>query len=158
MLRVLGGHKNGTAAAISRGNLSTIAAGIRGKIVWLATPKADTKEHLARALGSVLVITVAGDLDRLLGPETVVVNQIPLSWQNRLLGLGCWVVIALGPALAVYFGWRHINESMQNLAVQFAVVCFVTATFSAVAAKEDDPLGSIVKVGGNVFGWGKLKG
>jgi hypothetical protein len=38
---------------------------LREKVSWLATPKADTREFLARALARVLLIAATGDLDRL---------------------------------------------------------------------------------------------
>ena len=73
------------------------------------------------------------------------------------------MVVALGPALVVLLSLPVIKNNdptggqLPILALQFAVVCFVSATFSAVSAGGDDRLSSVVKVGGNVFGWGKSK-
>ena len=37
-------------------------AALRSKVAWLATPKAETREFLSRALAKTLLIAVAGDL------------------------------------------------------------------------------------------------
>jgi hypothetical protein len=110
MLHIFERHANGTASAISRRNLSVIAAGPGDKIVWLATPKVDTQEHLARALGETLVVALTGNLDRLLNSEIVAVTRVPLSWQSQVLGIGRWAVLAVGPALALFVAWNFIGK------------------------------------------------
>jgi hypothetical protein len=40
-------------------------AALRSKVSWLATPKPETREFLARSLARELLISTTGELDRL---------------------------------------------------------------------------------------------
>jgi hypothetical protein len=159
MLRIMPGNVGGMARAVVQTNIQTVAAGLRQKLSWLVTPKPDTAEYLARAIGEVLVVAATGNLDRLLWSQMGVTTDAHFRWQDQLIAFARWAIVALGPALAVLLGWRLVEDpATRTLAVQFAAVCFLNATFSAVVQRGDDRLSSIVNLGGSVFGWGRPKG
>jgi hypothetical protein len=159
MLRIMPGNVGGIVRAVVQTNIQTVAAGLRQKLSWLVTPKPDTAEYLARAIGEVLVVAATGNLDRLLGSQMGVTTDAHFRWQDQLTAFARWAIVALGPALAVLLGWSLLEDlATRTLAVQFAVVSFLNATFSAVVQRGDDRLSSIVNLGGSVFGWGRPKG
>lgn len=135
-------------------NLIAIAADFREKIVWISTPKADTRCHLAVVLGQALVVTANGDLDRLIG-SVPVPSPFILSWQERVVDAGRWALYAVGPALVVYTGWGFVQDTtIRTLAVQLAVVCFFSNTFFAADQGGGGRLANVIKMGGGLFGWG----
>lgn len=159
MQRILLGNDGGMAGSIVQSNLNSIADGLRQKVGWLATPKADTREHLARAIGEALVVAATGEFDRLLGSGMATTSNVRSGWPEHIVAVGRWAIVALGPGLGVFLGWRKISDpALQTLAIQFAAVCFLSATFSATIQRGDDRLSSIVSVGAGLFGWGKSRG
>jgi len=159
MLRIIPASEGGTAKAIVQSNIKTVAAGLREKFSWLITPKPDTPEHLARAIGEILVVAATGNLDGLVGLGTDATSDVHFGWQGQLSAVGRWAIVALGPGVAVLLGWHSVTDpAIRTLAVQFAAICFLNATFSAVVQRGDDRLSSIVSIGSSVFGWGKPKG
>jgi hypothetical protein len=158
MLRVLSGGDR-AAEMIVRPHLEAAAAGVREKLAWLATPKSDTREYLARALGEALIAATAGDLARLTSSEPVVTAAAGDTWQSRLIGFGHWSLVALGPAAALWLGWSLIPDpATRGLTVQIAATFFVVATFSRLYPGARDELSSVVSTGATLFGWGKPKG
>jgi hypothetical protein len=151
---------DGAAEAIVRPHLQAAATGLLQKLAWLATPKNDTREYLARALGEALISAATGDLARLTsgGAEQVMTAAVSVPWYGRLVGFARWSLIALGPAAALWFGWSLIpNAATQGLAAQFAALCFVIATFSTIDPGGRDKLSTVVSTGATLFGWGKGK-
>ena len=146
------------AEAVVRPPLEAAAAGLRQKLPWLATPKNDTREHLARWLGEALIAATTGDLARLTDAEPTV-TAAAVTWQGRLVGFARWAFIALGPAAVLWLGWSLIPDAAtRGLAAQFAALCFVVATFSALDPSGRDKLSSVASAGTALFGWGKSKG
>jgi hypothetical protein len=158
MLRILSGGDR-AAEAVIRPHLEAAAGGLRQKLPWLATPKNDTREYLARALGEALIAATIGDLARLTGAEPAITAAAAASWRDRLVGFARWVLFALGPASALWLGWPLIKDSpaAQGLAAQFAVLCFVVGTFSTLDPSGRDKLSGVVSTGTALFGWGKPK-
>jgi hypothetical protein len=155
MLRMLSGGDR-AAEVVVRPHLEAAAAGLRQKLPWLATPKNDTREYLARALGEALIAATIGDLARLTGAEPVVTAAVAVSWQGRLVGFARWSLVALGPAGVLWLGWSLIPDAAtRGLAAQFAALCFVVATFSTLDPGGRDKLSSVVSNGAALFGWGK---
>jgi hypothetical protein len=139
--------------------MQAIATDLREKLGWLVTPKSDTAEHLARAIGEVLIVAVTGDLDRLLGHQTTVATAARFRLRDQLIAFARWALIAVGPGLAVLVAWPAITDpATRTLFVQIAGVCFLNATFSAIAGGGDERLNNIAKIGSGIFGWGRPKG
>jgi hypothetical protein len=157
MVRMLTGGDR-AAETVVQPHLKAAAAGVREKLVWLATPKNDTREYLARALGEALIAATTGDLARLIGEQPVVTVATGVSWQDRLVSFARWSLVALGPASALWLGWSLIPDAAtRGLAAQLAASFFVVATFSRLYPGARDELSSVLSTGATLFGWGKPK-
>jgi hypothetical protein len=156
MLRMLSGGDR-AAETVVRPHLEAAAAGVREKLAWLATPKSDTREYLARALGEALIAATT-DLARLIGTQPGMPAATGVSWQERLVGFARWTLVALGPAAALWLGWSLIPDAAtRGLAAQVAASFFAVATFSRLYPGARDELSSVVSTGATLFGWGKPK-
>ena len=77
----------------------TAGAALRSKIAWLATPRPETREFLARTLGRELLIAATGDFDRL---EYAEFKRADFSSDSRLTRLRrtlTWAAITFAPFL-----------------------------------------------------------
>ena len=153
MVRLLA-HRDKAAESVVRAHLAAAARRLRQKLGWLAIPKADTREELSRSLGRALIQVAIGDFSSLTEGETLAPAAGGVLWQDRLLGFVRWFAIAGGPALVVWSAWRLIDDATKGIALQFAALCFVVATFSALDPEGRDKLSSVVSAGASLFGWG----
>jgi hypothetical protein len=157
MVRMLAGGDR-AAEAVVRPPLEAAAARLRQKLAWLATPTIATREELARSLGEALIAAATGHLASLTGSEPFPPSaSTAVVWQSRLFVVGRWCVVALGPAAVLWLSWPLIPDAARGLAVQFATLCFVVATFSMLDPTGQDKLSSVVSAGTTLFGWGKPK-
>jgi hypothetical protein len=138
-------------------NLQLVAASLRSRLSWLATPKPDTQPLLARALAEDLAAFVTGDLDRLVRLAPEIVELPSLSWRRRLLNFAQWFVVAIVPGVIVAVLWRAgaFDPTTGTLATQFAVLSFIVGTLTAVDPGGRDKLASVGSLGTSMFGWGK---
>jgi hypothetical protein len=136
-------------------------AALRSKIAWLATPKAETRDFLARALADQLLIAATGDLDRLEYAELKPFDTPSVGWFARLRTAAGWTIFAFGPAIFLiagkWAGWLdHTDAATTGLLVQFAGLCFFVAVLSAADPTGfKDRLGSVTGTGAALFGWKK---
>jgi hypothetical protein len=145
------------AAAIQE-RLLMAGAALRSKIAWLATPKAETRTFLARALARELLIAATGDLDRL---ECVTLENAGLtstSWTARLRATVSWAAFGFGPAIFVmvskWQNWWVMDAATTGILVQFAALCFFVAILSKTdPAGYKDRLGSVTGAGTALFSW-----
>jgi hypothetical protein len=133
-------------------------AALRSKVGWLATPRADTKSVLARALALELLIAATGDLDRLEYSE-IGQTQATVSWIARSRATASWAIFGLGPAIFVVVsrarGWVN-DPTTTAILVQFAFLCFFVAILSAAdPSGYKERLASVTGTGVAVFGWRK---
>jgi hypothetical protein len=131
---------------------------LRSKVAWLATPRAETKSFLARALADELLIAATGDLDRLEYSE-IGQTQSAVSWGARLRATASWAVFGLGPAIFVVVsrtvGWIS-DPATTAILVQFAFLCFFVAVLSAAdPSGNKERLSSVTGTGAALFGWRK---
>lgn len=144
------------AAAIEKRFLMAGAA-LRSKVAWLATPRAETRKFLARALADELLIAVTGDLDRLDYIEIEGTRLKPSGLFARLRATASWGVIGFGPAIFVVVSKMAglINDpGTIAILVQFAVISFFVAVLSvADPAGYKDRLSSVTGTGAALFGW-----
>jgi hypothetical protein len=151
-----GGDK--LAEGIVLPQLAGAAAGLRQKLGSLAMPVQNTREEIARLLGDALIAVASGNLAALPSAEAAALPGGPALWRSRLEAFLRWCVIGLAPGLALSFGWSLIPDAgLRGLLVQFAALCFVTATFSAIDPDGRNKLASVVSTGTGLFGWGKGK-
>ena len=130
-------------------------AGLHRKVAWLATPKAETREFLARALASQLLIAATGDLDRLEYAELESAGSTATDWFARLRATVTWAAFGFRPAIPAIFvvvskwaGWVT-DPATAGILVQFAALCFFLAVLSATdPTGYKDRLGSFTGIGG----------
>jgi hypothetical protein len=132
-------------------------AALRSKIAWLATPRAETREFLARALAKELLIATTGDLDRLEYVELEAADAPCVHWVTRLHATVSWAAFGFGPAIFVvvnkWAGWVT-DPAATGILVQFAALCFFVAVLSATdPTGYKDRLGSVTGTGAALFGW-----
>jgi hypothetical protein len=135
-------------------------AALRGKVAWLATPRADTKRFLARALADELLIAVSGDLDRLEFSEVGQAQFTTVSWIARLRSIASWATVGFGPAIFLVvsrqLGWT--DPGTTAILVQFAVVGLFVAVLSAAdPTGYKERLSSVTGTGAALFGWKKTE-
>jgi hypothetical protein len=148
------------ASAIQR-RFQMAGIALRTKVAWLATPRADTRRFLARALADELLIAATGDLDRLEYAEIGQSQFITISWITRLRATASWVIFGFGPAIFVVVsrtvGWID-DPATTAILVQFAALCFFAAVLSAVdPSGYKDRLSSVTGTGAALFGWRKAE-
>jgi hypothetical protein len=136
-------------------------AALRRKIAWLATPMAETREHLGRTLAGQLLIAAAGDLDRLEYAALRDVGESSGGWLSRFRAAVSWAAFAFGPAifliLSKWSGWIT-DPTTTGIFIQFAALCFLTAVLSAAdPTGYKDRLSSVAGTGTALFGWKKLE-
>jgi hypothetical protein len=154
------GHDDRALELIVRPQLDTAAYGLRQSVSLLALSNADAMERFNTSLGKLLIGVVTGDLSQLAKPEISAPAVSGPTWQDSLFGLIRWFALALGAPLAVILAvqWKWIPEGpTQSLALQFAVLCFIYASFSALGQSGRDELSGVVSSGTSLFGWGKSK-
>jgi hypothetical protein len=136
-----------------------VGAALRSKVAWLATPKAETREFLARALARELLIAATGDLDRLEYAEQESAGLTSAGWLTRLRATVSWAAIGFGPAIFVVVSkWQNwvTDAATTGILVQFSALCFFVAVLSAAdPAGYKDRLGSVTSTGAALFGWRK---
>jgi hypothetical protein len=130
---------------------------LRSKVAWLATPKAQTKEFLARALAEQLLIAATGDLDRLDCAELDGVASTTIGWLARFRATASMAVLGLGPAILFFVNkwadWIHDPAGMAIFA-QFAAISFFVAVLSTLdPTGYKERLGSVIGTGAGLFGW-----
>jgi hypothetical protein len=147
-----------SGAADIQQRLLMAGAALRSKVAWLATPRAETREALARTLATQLLIAATGELDRLEYAELKAVSVPSGGWFARLRATVAWITFAFGPAIFVivakWAGW--IDAAATGLLVQFAGLCFFVGILSAADPTGfKDRLGSVTGTGAALFGWKK---
>jgi len=151
----------GGAASIRKRFLMASAA-LRNKVAWLATPKAETREFLARVLGDQLLITAAGDLDRLEYAEPDSAGSTTIGWFARFRATAGMPILAGGLAILVFVNkWVNWIPDPPGVAIvaQFAAIFFFVAVLSAVdPTGYKERLGSVIGTGAGLFGWSEKKG
>jgi len=133
-------------------------AALRSKIAWLATPKAETRDFLARALARELLIAAIGDLDRL---EYAQLERADLpfdGWLTRLRRTLSWTAIAFAPVIIVLVvsAWQKwvTDPDTTRILWQFSAVWLFIAVVSVVdPTKYNERLGSVTSAGTALFGW-----
>jgi hypothetical protein len=159
MVRMLA-HGDTAAEAVVRPHLAGVAAGLRQNLAWLATPTPDTQKDFARSIANVLIAVATGDLAQLPSVEPFVRSEVRRSWLYYVLAVGRWSIVALGPALALWFAKVHsliIDPAVLGVLTQFSALCFVVATFWIFDPTASNKLASVVSTGSALFGWGKQK-
>jgi hypothetical protein len=156
--KFVGSAGRGGAEAIQE-RLLKAGAALRSKVAWLATPKAETREFLARALARELLTAVAGDLDQLECAELGSLGERTEGWLARLRATIGWAAFGFGPAIFVaiskWAGWVT-DPAATGILVQFAALCFLVAVLSAAdPTGYKDRLGSVTGAGAALFGWKK---
>ena len=134
-------------------------AALRRKVAWLATPMAETRELLGRALAGQLLIAAAGDLDRLEYAELRDVSASSSGWLSRFRAAVSWAAFGFGPAIFLivskWSGWIT-DPTTTGILIQFAGLCFLTAVLSAAdPTGYKDRLSSVTGTGTALFGWRK---
>jgi hypothetical protein len=147
------------AAAIQR-RFQMAGAALRSKVAWLATPRAETKSFLARALADELLIAATGDLDRLEYSEIGQGQSTAVIWIARLRAIASWVIVGFGPAIfwvvSRKLGWT--DPATTAILAQFAALGFFVAVLSAVdPSGYKDRLSSVTGTGSALFGWKKAE-
>jgi hypothetical protein len=147
------------AAGIQR-RFQMAGAAIRSKVVWLATPRAETKGFLARALADELLIAATGDLDRLEYTEIGQGQSAAVIWIARLRAITSWAIVGFGPAIFLVvsrkLGWT--DPATTAILAQFAALGFFVAVLSAVdPSGYKDRLSSVTGTGAALFGWKKAE-
>jgi hypothetical protein len=159
-VRLLARNDRGVEVIV-RPQLETVAYGLRQSISLLALPSTNAMKQLSISLGKILIGVVTGDLSQLARPEASPSTVAEATWQDSLFGLIRWFALALGAPLAVILAvhWKWIPEGpTQSLALQFAVLCFIYASYSAFGQAGRDELSGVMSSGTSLFGWGKNLG
>jgi len=132
-------------------------AALRSKIAWLATPKAETRDFLARALGKELLIAVTGDLDRLEYAQLERAELPSAGWLTRLRKMVSWAAFGFGPAIfLVVSKWQNWVTDAATITVlwQLSALCLFVAVVSvADPTQYKDRLSSVTSTGTTLFGW-----
>jgi hypothetical protein len=159
MVRLL--VKNDEAAdLIVRSELRAVAGGLRQNVVLFALPNPNTMKEIRNSLSTTLIGLITCDFSKLPKVEISKPSHTLATWQDRLLGMVRWFTLALIPILVV---WVAIRSSwlpegpIQSLALQFAALCFIYATFSIFGQKGQDELSGVIGAGSSLFGWSKSK-
>lgn len=161
------GRSGGGGESMVRARLRSAAAVLREKLVWLATPKPDTRIQLTLFLHEAILAAATGDLDRLGEPTTALPTLAEADrrrWLMRLARLARWAIFALGPAAFLWLdralGWNLLSEpAVRAVIVQAAILSFIVASFSELEpAGYKDKLGSVMSAGGSLFGWSRPGG
>jgi hypothetical protein len=144
------------AAAIQERFLMAGAA-LRSKISWLATPKADTRDFLTRALGRELLIVATGDLDRLEYAQLERAEVPYANWLTRVRMRVIWAAFAFGPGIfLVVSKWQNwvTDPATTWTLVQFSALWLFFAFSSLVdPTAYKDRLGNVTSTGAALFGW-----
>lgn len=130
-----------------------VSAALRSKIAWLATPRSDTRDFLARALGRELLIAATGDLDRLEYDQweaAVLPSSGRLTWMRRTLRTLSLVAFAFLPAiiLVVLLRQNLLTNAMTVVLAQFSLMWFFVSV-------NPTGIGSVLSAGKALFQWGK---
>jgi hypothetical protein len=152
------------AEAVVRPRLGATAAGLREALVFLATPKAHALVKLRYTLRQALIGVATSDFSHFPEAQAPVPSVGEPTWRDRVLAFVRWFVLAFAAAFVVALvwalggalGWAWLqNARIQGLAVQFAVLCFIYATFSAFGQAGRDELSGVITSGTSLFGWGR---
>ena len=152
----------GLGGAAIQERLLMAGAALRQKVAWLATPKEETREFLARALATELLIAAMGDLDRLEYAELGAAGSSAVGWLTRLRKTVGWAAVGFGPAIFVIvnnnLGEWATDPAKTGIFGQLAVVCFFLAVLSAAdPTGYKERLGIITGTGTALFGWRKAE-
>ena len=133
-------------------------AALRSKIAWLATPKAETRDFLARALGKELLIAARGDLDQLEYLQLERAELPSAGWLTRLRRTLIWAAFAFGPGIIVLVvsKWQNWVTDPGTISIlwQFSVIWLITQIVSVVdPTAYKDKLSSVTSTGTALFGW-----
>ncbi len=157
-------HADRAAEAVVTPRLGATAAGLREALVCLATPKADALVKLRCTLGQALIGVATSDFGHFPEAQASVPYVGEPTWRDRVLSFVRWFVLAFAAAFVIALiwalggalGWAWVqNAGIQSLAVQFAVLCFIYATFSAFGQTGRDELSGVISLGTSLFGLGK---
>jgi hypothetical protein len=157
-------HGDKAAEAVVAPCFGAAAGGLREALVCLAAPKADALVKLKCTLGQALIGIATSDFTHFPEARMTVPFVAPLTWRDRILSFARWFglafaaafVVALVWALGAALGWDWVkNTGIQGLAIQFAVLCFIYATFSAFGQPGRDELSGVISSGTSLFNWGK---
>jgi hypothetical protein len=149
----------GEAAEIQE-RLLLASSALRGKVAWLATPRAETREFLAKVLARELVIAASGELDRLEYTKPDSANLPPTGWLGWFRRTLSWVALRFGPAIFLAVSkWQDWFDSATTVILaQFSAVCFLGTIFSmADSGGYKERLSAVTSTGTALFGWRKTE-
>lgn len=128
---------------------------LRSKIAWLATPRPETRDFLARTLGGELLIAANGDFDRLEYAEFKRADFPSDSRLTRLRRMLSWAAIAFAPFIILVVSWwqNWLTDAMKSF-LGFSVLWFLVSV-NPTAYKER--IGSVISTGKTFFGWGSTE-
>jgi hypothetical protein len=132
----------------------TASAALRSKISWLATPRPETREFLARTLGRELLIAATGNFDQLEYAEFKRADFPSDSRLTRLRRRLTWVAITFAPCIILAVSWwqNWLTDQMKVVLTQVSLLWFVVS-IDPTAYKER--IGSVISTGKTLFEWGK---
>lgn len=157
MLRMLATAGGSGGEAAVRKRLIAVADALRSKLTWLATPKADTREKLARILGEMLLAAATGNLDRLGSDEGEPAGLTRTRLLARLAANVRWVATALSPAMVLWFAWDSVPSEAKAPAVQLSAAWAIVNLVSLLGPSGRDNLSTALTTGTTLSGWGKGK-
>jgi hypothetical protein len=134
----------------------TAGAALRSKITWLATPRPETREFLARTLGKELLIAATGDFDRLEYAEFKRADFPSDSRLTRLRRTLSWVAITFAPFIILLVSWRQnwLTDTMKGVLAQVSVL-WLLVSVDPTAYKQR--IGSVISTGKTLFEWGSTE-
>jgi hypothetical protein len=120
----------GMSAAVVGPRLASLAAALRRKLIWVATPMSETREDLEHFLRDAVIAAAVGKIDSLGSGETVDAAEAavgrPWVWLARLGALAkgaAFAIIPLGLVwLAVKFGFMTLSSEADKAAAQNAAL------------------------------------
>ena len=125
---------------------------LRSKIAWLATPRPETRDFLARTLGRELLIAAIGDFDRLEYAEFKRADFPSDSRLTRLRRMLSWAAIAFAPFIILVVSWwqNWLTDAMKVVLPPFSLL-WLLVTVDPTAYKER--IDSVISTGKTLFGW-----
>jgi hypothetical protein len=127
-------------------------AALRSKIAWLATPRPETRDFLARTLGRELLIAATGDFDRLEYAEFHRTDFPSDSRLTRLRRTLSWAAITFAPFIILVVSWwqNWLTDTMKPVLAQLSVL-WLLVSVDPTAYKER--IGSVISTGKTLFDW-----
>jgi hypothetical protein len=127
------GKTGGMSAAVVGPRLASLAAALRRKLIWVATPMSETRQDLERFLRDAVLAAAIGKIDSLGTGETVDAAEAtverPRVWLARLMALAKGAVFAIIPLgvvwLALKFGFITLSSEADKATAQNAALLWL---------------------------------